>query len=704
MRHFPAKMAFLFGFALFAVPALGAAIWFRTYEVNSTLNLPSLDRNAGAYAMASDPTLSYLYVGGFASTSPTMWHIEKRDKATGKLVEDFGSGGILEERQSSDPGIFTRVAGIAIDKADQSIYVTGDEYSFNTYSALVHHYDRYGTLLSATSSYVSSRHGSADYSPNAISFERLEIRFFGILLRTEKVTHVAGRYFCTTMGFRCGGIFDSGFLWRLQTQVSGGVESFTEDYRQHASGVDDKMVYRAFAFGPDGIFLVGSRKVASESNRFEWLVEKRDPGNGNLCAGGSACGGVAFDGDGLAGFNVASENDEALAVMVSPQNDVFIAGYQGPQGGIPTSHLRIEKRSGNIGRLALGFDSDGIVRDYYHPNITGSGMISGNTITFDTNDSSVNVAGYYWNPFVASSRPFWFSGKWDSTTGATLQKDFSSTKGLGANALLIEGNNIYMTGSANNDSKDVIRLERAKTKVEARDPVRSQHIGDLQKAANEARKEYAGVSSYSFPRTPVFGDLVKKGDVNEILNSLAFYCSVASDVSTGEAVSATKFNGINEILKKLQSKTVAGLCPLVNSAHSQFDCTLGGGEIVVGDAGARFCRFSASSCPSGWNQYLNWSETPSCHRSFSSNICNGWSPNSCTSRSHAWSDSAENNCKSFPGGTNWEQSRSSVTPDGQYTCSGGRESCGVGGVEADGLSCYNIQKGCTSVPSRIGCY
>ena len=44
--------------------------------------------------------------------------------------------------------------------------------------------------------------------------------------------------------------------------------------------------------------------------------------------------------------------------------------------------------------------------------------------------------------------------------------------------------------------------------------------------------------------------------------------------------------------------------PLVNGNHTEADCATAGG-IIIGSK----CRFYKTSCPSGWNQYLNWSST-----------------------------------------------------------------------------------------------
>jgi hypothetical protein len=51
--------------------------------------------------------------------------------------------------------------------------------------------------------------------------------------------------------------------------------------------------------------------------------------------------------------------------------------------------------------------------------------------------------------------------------------------------------------------------------------------------------------------------------------------------------------------------------PLVNSAHTQVNCIIAGGTVVDSDVSFPQCRFNASSCPSGWTKYKNFSTTSS---------------------------------------------------------------------------------------------
>jgi hypothetical protein len=103
---------------------------------------------------------------------------------------------------------------------------------------------------------------------------------------------------------------------------------------------------------------------------------------------------------------------------------------------------------------------------------------------------------------------------------------------------------------------------------------------------------------------------------------------------------------------------------LVNGAHTELNCTAVGGELFsVGASNA--CRFN-SVCPSGWNQYLNWSTTTACTISCN---CSSFAQFGSAS-GHGWSNTA--------------QERSGDT------CSNGVSSC--------------IYAYCYSAINQMGCY
>ena len=95
--------------------------------------------------------------------------------------------------------------------------------------------------------------------------------------------------------------------------------------------------------------------------------------------------------------------------------------------------------------------------------------------------------------------------------------------------------------------------------------------------------------------------------------------------------------------------------PLVNSAHTELECTSAGGTVVASDVAYKQCQFSAGSCPGGWTQYKQYSTTSPAFYQVS--FCYYWSSvrqlcestvtcsPSCTTGSHAWSNAAPETCQ-----------------------------------------------------------
>lgn len=78
---------------------------------------------------------------------------------------------------------------------------------------------------------------------------------------------------------------------------------------------------------------------------------------------------------------------------------------------------------------------------------------------------------------------------------------------------------------------------------------------------------------------------------------------------------------------------------IVNGVHTSAQCTAAGGTVFTSGA-IKICRFNSATCPSGWTNYLNWTTTTarSCNTSPVSPCCGNGT--SCTTGSHAFSNSA----------------------------------------------------------------
>jgi len=82
------------------------------------------------------------------------------------------------------------------------------------------------------------------------------------------------------------------------------------------------------------------------------------------------------------------------------------------------------------------------------------------------------------------------------------------------------------------------------------------------------------------------------------------------------------------------------------------DCTAIGGNTVNVAAGVSVCQITGASCPSNWNQYLNWSVTTA-NNSSSVPCCTGGSCPAldcanrvyCNTGSHTWANIAVESCQ-----------------------------------------------------------
>lgn len=131
---------------------------------------------------------------------------------------------------------------------------------------------------------------------------------------------------------------------------------------------------------------------------------------------------------------------------------------------------------------------------------------------------------------------------------------------------------------------------------------------------------------------------------------------------------------------------------LFDGWKSSSDCISAGGT-VVSDGSTKFCKFNASSCPSSWLQYNNWSETQA-------KTCTGTNDatctraTNCTTGSHAFANTAVETC-----GYKNDIRYTGLTPgtycsySSVYGCFGGG-CAGVPGIP---------EKGFAVIPGYIGC-
>ena len=63
---------------------------------------------------------------------------------------------------------------------------------------------------------------------------------------------------------------------------------------------------------------------------------------------------------------------------------------------------------------------------------------------------------------------------------------------------------------------------------------------------------------------------------------------------------------------------------LLNAIHTSAQCYDLGGTLVDDGTGKKMCKFSSSSCLSGWVQHLNWSTTTGETKPYNNESCSGY--------------------------------------------------------------------------------
>jgi len=165
--------------------------------------------------------------------------------------------------------------------------------------------------------------------------------------------------------------------------------------------------------------------------------------------------------------------------------------------------------------------------------------------------------------------------------------------------------------------------------------------------------------------------------------------SATGNISSSGAITAGTdvCNGAGACLSQLNS--FVGSQPLMNSVHSYSTCTSAGGQVTNIGTSFPICKFSGSSCPSGWTQYQNYMK-----RTSDTFIA-------------AWS--SETQCSYFLQGNDfsnvpWTHTVNYVNLSG-YSCRVLSASCSCwawGGPvnSCDGVECFSFRAAVT----EIGCY
>ncbi len=162
---------------------------------------------------------------------------------------------------------------------------------------------------------------------------------------------------------------------------------------------------------------------------------------------------------------------------------------------------------------------------------------------------------------------------------------------------------------------------------------------------------------------------------------------ISGDITTSGNVTTARPTEADQVTTKgyvdeqiaLVRAIVSGAQTLVNGAHTWSECEAAGGTVVDSDVTLKQCRFEAAACPSGWNQYKNFSAADA--QFFSKTALNDYC--SCTTGSKEWSG-VQYSCKSCGAcGTYY-----SDVPGCVYYCEGGGTSGCAFTTKRTAIGCY----------------
>ena len=174
--------------------------------------------------------------------------------------------------------------------------------------------------------------------------------------------------------------------------------------------------------------------------------------------------------------------------------------------------------------------------------------------------------------------------------------------------------------------------------------------------------------------SPIHGDLIQSNTVDSGKINDGSGSGLDADMVDGVQASgltpptctgenkALQYDGSNWICKDISSGSSVNY--LVNNAHTEGACLAEGGEVVSDGSGNEFCRVSSSSCPTGWNQYHQWSTTLDKCCGDCDGGCGG-TPLCCDVYGHSWSDQTQESC-TYTGGMDEKTCYATMTEIGCY--------------------------------------
>ncbi len=136
--------------------------------------------------------------------------------------------------------------------------------------------------------------------------------------------------------------------------------------------------------------------------------------------------------------------------------------------------------------------------------------------------------------------------------------------------------------------------------------------------------------------------------------------------------------------------------PLYENKHTVNQCETWNGEVVTVEGDKEICRFNATTCPSGWTHYKNWSTTQPETLSYYGNC-------PCTTGSHNWGDVARESCSTeYYGGCRLGDDMSCVSPT--FNCGNVYYDGSQSYIKSGGASCTKMTMCARAIVQQVGCY
>lgn len=355
----------------------------RTFIIQSAESIYS---DCEPKSMAMDSENIYI-AGNYYQSSACMWRIEKRDRGTGALVTDFGTGGVIISGGNTlstaysiaVDSYYVYIAGIIdnmqwrIEKRDKitgnfmtafdsdghvewpASYMYGGStpYCLTADTGYIYTGGSDMEIMSGISSLrVEKRYKTDGATYSSIAGTAFEFGYFTEYLsnptRATSIAVSSGYLYIAAVWNQSAGVGNS---TRLEKRVAETGEPDTANWGTGLGYITLSDIFvSSISINSGSVFAAGSIPIAVGNADIEWRIDKYDITAGTLV--------TAFDTDGILLSNPTSYSDEALSIAID-SGYIYAAGYA--YAGSEDYQWRIEKRNISTGAYDTGFGTNGYI-------------------------------------------------------------------------------------------------------------------------------------------------------------------------------------------------------------------------------------------------------------------------------------------------------------------------------------------------------